>query len=472
LRTIRGVTPLALLGFVALACGVLAARSTLLAYTGIAVVAGSSAAVWALPRQVAVRTAAQATQLRASRVFFLVGLLLVGQLIFRPVLGLTGSDLCFLAALVLTLTYVTVFKRREVPLPSGVVAGAALFAVGACISAFSSHTLASSMGVTVRFLYLTLVWLWLATVVLRRVSDVRLGASLWVVSISISGLAAIAQLVYGNVIPDTDLAFGRMTGTAQHVSDLGGSAAVALPVAAALALHRHVDRRVRLVGAIGACLIVTALLLSGSVGGMIAAVAGVAVAACAARRTLSFLLVAALMAVAGAVASHLQMAERAASGTLLARIGSVTGSSGTFGERVNVYRAAWSHIANHLFVGVGFGFDPRAADAALPDLVHNAFLSVWYQGGLIAVVGLLIMSLSAFRSALAEAAAATGDDRLLGASLAGAFASYLVFGLGEPTLYVRYGWTPAALALALRAERLRSDRRPERARARCRDGSG
>lgn len=72
------------------------------------------------------------------------------------------------------------------------------------------------------------------------------------------------------------------------------------------------------------------------------------------------------------------------------------------------------------------------------------------------MAGLAVICAVTIRSGVRAVRGATGEaERLLAASLLGAFAAYLVFGLGEPTLYARYGWIPAALLLALEASRPR-----------------
>ena len=91
-------------------------------------------------------------------------------------------------------------------------------------------------------------------------------------------------------------------------------------------------------------------------------------------------------------------------------------------------------------------------------MIHNAFLNTWYQGGLLSLLGLVLISLSALRAGIEAAVAAeTAGERVLAGSLVGSFAVYLAFGLGQPTLYVRYGWVPVALLLALRTVQRRRD---------------
>jgi O-antigen ligase len=388
---------------------------------------------------------------RIGRLAFLVGLLLVGQLAVRPIYSTTASDYVFLAALIATCGGSILFRRDDLGfLPAGVLAGAGLFAIGACVSAFSGDATLTSIDVPARFLYLTVVWFWVATVVLRTTRDVRLGVSFWIVSLAVSGGAAIAQLFLGDVIPYTDPAFGRMTGTAQHVNDLGGSTAVALPAAVGLAFYGAAGSPTRLLGVASTLLITIGLVLSGSITGLLAAAVGIMVAALLGRRKLSFGIAALVIVLAIFVIWNVSTAEDAAS--LSERISAVSGQTGTVAARFDGFELAGDRIAENPFVGVGFGPDPLFSGGELSDLIHNAFLNTWYQGGLLSLLGLVLISLSALRAGIEAAVAAENEgERVLAGSLVGSFAVYLAFGLGQPTLYVRYGWVPVALLLALRA---------------------
>jgi len=461
---VASIWPLALVGTAAAACGYGVTRADGSFALAVALSAGALGVILLVSRTRPTWVASEgglgddADRFPAApRLAFFGGLLLLGQLSVRPIQSITAADYLFMLALGLTLYGLLATNQVRGLVPRGMIAGSALFALGALVTAAASDQGTSWIGTVVRLLYLVLVWTWIATIVLRRMRDIQIGTALWVISVAASGAAAVAQLVVGDVIPGTDLAFGRMTGTAQHVNDLGGSAAAALPAAIALALQATTSRVSVLIGISGAAIITTGLILSGSIGGMLGAAVGVTITAIASRRLRSLGLAVGLIAAAVITAMHVQ--ETGGGGTLGERIAFVSGPSGTVGDRLDVFRLAWGRIAENPLIGAGIGVDPRASDSPLPDVVHSAFLSVWFHGGLLALLGLIVLVGTALRVGIQTVAEAQdSDERLLAASFLGSFSAYIAFGLGEPTLYVRYGWVAVALLLALRATQLRSRR--------------
>ncbi len=247
-----------------------------------------------------------------------------------------------------------------------------------------------------------------------------------------------------------------MTGTAQHVNDLGGSTAVALPAAIGLAFYGGAGSATRLLGVATTVLITTGLVLSGSVSGLLAAGIGITVAAWFGRRKLAIGMAALVIGLAILTIGVATPEEGAT--TLSERISEVRGSNGTVAARFDGFEVAWTRIGENPFVGVGFEFEPLRAGGDISDVIHNAFLNTWYQGGLLALIGLLFIIVSCLRAGVqATVGATTPRERMLAGSLVGSFAAYLAFGLAQPTLYVRYGWVPVALVLALRAVQRRRD---------------
>jgi O-antigen ligase len=128
-----------------------------------------------------------------------------------------------------------------------------------------------------------------------------------------------------------------------------------------------------------------------------------------------------------------------------------------------VYRSVIPRIESNPLIGVGMGAEADANQSNL-GFPHNSLLGAWYQGGLLVLLGLLLVFASLIVTALdARRRAVDGRDRLLCAALLACLLAYLAFGMGAPTLYARYGWVPAALLLAVRAQQRRTNTASESA---------
>lgn len=400
------------------------------------------------------------TRLRLARFLYYCGLLSVGQLTIRPAFSLNLSDYLFFAALVVAFPSLFTQRLGDGYLPLGVLCGAYLFCLGALLSTFASLDPIRSLGWTIRFAFLTLAWFWLGTVVLRRPDQVRTAVACWVLSLAISGAGAIAQLFGGNVIPDTAIAHGRMTGFAQNVNDLGGSAAVAFIAAVWLATSSARSMPVFFAGVVTGALVATGIVLSGSVGGLIAATVAAAAYLALTRPSLRVILLAAVIAATALAVMQLQVREGVP--TPLQRVQQVRQQGGTVSSRLEVYRSVIPRIESNPLIGVGMGAGVHANQSDLQ--VHNQLLGVWYEGGVLALLGLLLLLASLIVTALdARRCALDGGQRLLCAALLACLLAYLAFGMGAPTLYSRYGWVPAALVLAVRAQQRRTNTASESA---------
>jgi O-antigen ligase len=403
------------------------------------------------------------TGVRLARFLYYGGLLSVGQMIIRPAFSLTLSDYFFFAAL--AAAFPSLFSQRlgDGYLPRGVLCGSYLFCLGALLSTFASPQPLRSLGVLVRFEYLTLVWLWLGTVVLRRPDQVRTAVACWVVSLVINGAAAVAQLVWGDVIPGATVVCGRMTGFGQHVNDLGGSEAVGLIAAVWLATSSARSIPVPFAGIATVALVGAGIVLSGSVGGLIAATVAAATYLALSRPSLRVILLAAAIAAAALAAIQLQIREGAP--TPLERIQQVRQEGGSMSSRLDTYRSVIPRIEHNPVIGVGMGagveMDTIQSDGTTHAVIHSQLLGVWYEGGLLALLGLLLVIASLIVTAVdAQRRAVDGRDRLLCAALLACLLAWLAFAMSSPSLYTRYGWVPAALVLAVRAQQRRTNTAP------------
>lgn len=393
---------------------------------------------------------------RVARGLYYAGLLLMGQIVLRPVAGLSISDGLFLAAFLAVWAETICGRRSTVPRirPRSLVLGTVLFAVGVVVSSAPLESPGPSLSHGLRFVYLTLAWFWVGSVVLRNHRQVACAVSLWVASVAVSGLAAVAQLFLGDVIPGTSPVYGRMTGTAFHMNDLGGMAAIALPLAIVLFSRPAGSLWSRRIALVLVSLVGAGLVLSGSVGGLLAAAVGGAVYGTASRvRGRS--VVTALVVLGGGFllvgaqgdAGSPRPQERASQ-----VVGTGNDGTATLWVRIDTNAAALKEIAQNPVVGRGLG-----QPAATGYQVHNVVLGPWYEGGLFAMLGMIVILVGVARAGLeALRSARSRTEWQLAIGLLAAFSAFLGFAMGAPVLFQRYGWAAAALLIALRCQQDRT----------------
>lgn len=382
--------------------------------------------------------------LRLARAFYYLGLLFLGQLVLRPLFSTTLSDWFFVISLMLALMAAKDRLSVSVGVVGLVMIGTALFLIGASIATLSSSDPVASLVVTAKFGYLTVVWFWLGSQLLRTRAHVHRAVMFWVASVAIAGTAAIAQYFLGDVIPGTSPEWGRMPGTGDHVNDLGAMAAIAL-VPAFVVGGRLLPGPLRIVPPL---LIFVGLLLSGAVAGMIAAAGALLV-----WFGLGHLPTRALVLVAVLVTASVVIVQSGGSElpvTPLQRIERVTSSSddpgATLWTRLETYRASLKRISENPIVGTGLASSDGLTTSGF--VVHNVLLGPSDRAGLLGGLGMLLILFSVARIGRTIFIEASTEDRPLCAALFSAFVAFLLFGMTAPILFQRYGWVAAALILA------------------------
>jgi O-antigen ligase len=352
-------------------------------------------------------------------------------------------------------------RRVAIKLPLLLLLGMAVFTVGGVISSFGSYSAFKSVAIVLRLILQTVFWFWLGTVVLTRREHIQRAVGLWVASAALCGTAAIAQVLAGpTVIPHTIAIYGRSTGFTNQPNDLGGICAIAfIPALMLFARPGRLGlRRVR------ACLLLlcvaAGLLLSGSVGALIAA--GAATVTWFAFRRISgrsatafAVLLAAVVATTGVqiargVPTPIDRFHR-----VTATSGNDTNGAGSLDSRIATYRVAGRAIRRNPFVGVGLDLVSVTRPFGVVSYqydVHNLLIGTWYKAGLLGIVGMLISVVAvAVGGRRAVDRSKSELDAMVAAALLSAFVGFVVFAMGAPVLFSRYGWIPAALLLAARA---------------------
>jgi len=397
---------------------------------------------------------------RLPRVLYYLGVLFIGQLTFRHRASVTLSDVFFFLSFVTMLGRIALERRRiEVSLPPLLLVGVFLFAIGGLISSFGTEVPQQSVVVIVKLIYVTVVWFWLGTVVLRRLEHVYTALALWVASAALNGAGALAQRFLGDVIPGGTVNWGRMTGFTANVNDLGGITSIALVPALVLLMVLAKGSRSLFLSMAGVILVSTGLLLSGSVGSLAAAAVACALWFGSHRARLQRVLA---IAAAGLALIALYSAQSSPdSQSVVQRLtrfgtGSPDDPDRTLGSRVATYHGALARISSNPVVGVGL--DPEN-NQINDHPVHNIVIGTWFQTGIVGLTGMVLIFVAGLRTARASILRAGSlEERAVALGLTASLVAFIVFLMSEPALFTRYGWVSMALLMALHAVQVTASR--------------
>jgi O-antigen ligase len=345
-------------------------------------------------------------------------------------------------------------------LPFLLLLGMALFSFGALFSTFYAYDAFKSTAIVARVIFLTVFWFWLGTVVLTRREHVTKAMTVWVASAALCGAAGAVQLLAENALPLAGtVQFGRVTGFTGQPNDLGGLSAVAFIPALMLAARRGISPVQRLFSYTCLIFLGGGLILSGSVGGLFAAMAATFVWFAFQRMSPESVLV--FAAVGVCVVGGVTVQALRGAPTPLERFDRVTSTSstvdgaGSLESRVETYRVAAAEIKEHPFVGVGLDLISTTRPFGVMSYgheVHNIVIGTWYKAGLFGIAGILIALLAILRTGWIAAVSSTSEaEQMVSVALLCSVVAFVAFAMSAPVLYSRYGWISAALLLALRA---------------------
>ena len=233
----------------------------------------------------------------------------------------------------------------------------------------------------------------------------------------------------------------------------GGAVSFALPFVYYLVLEREMSR---LSGAVVAAILLGGLALSASFTAFSSACVAAAVFA-----VVSGLRPGLKTSIAGLVAigivSQLQLVLPA---TFQARVVNAIESgdiseAGTFEGRAALIAEAWGMTDQHLLIGAGA--DQYRVISRMHAPVHNMYLLLWIEGGLVAMVGWISM----IGVLVANAIGVTRVNRRAGALALSVTTVLIIFSVASPHMYARLWAVPVLLAVAV-AREARTARRPAR----------
>lgn len=393
-----------------------------------------------------------------ARWLFYAGLATLAEITVRRG-PFTISDWLFLAALLVAVGD-TILRRRSIAsraIPRAFVLGVAVYAAGAVFSSINAASPRASLVDIARVVYLLLAWFWLTATVLQNTQQIRRAMNWWTISVAVTALGAVAQVVFGFTISGGYASYGRATGFTNHVNQLGGAAAIALVPAAMLAVFPR-QRAFQYVVAYAVLIAVGfGLTLSGSVDGLITAALGLLLWVLLGVRRRLTIAIAVGAAVVGLLVFTVATQQKhvASPFSRLSLVAAEGGpQSGTLISRVDTYRVAWERIQKDPFLGVGSDVGSRVAIRDFE--VHNIFLSRWFTSGLLGLIGFVLALGALFSVAWRTMIEADGDDEtLLARGLFIAVIAFLAFAQGAPIVFDRFAWVPVALLFSLRAVQLR-----------------
>jgi O-antigen ligase len=395
--------------------------------------------------------------LRLSRMLFYLGTALVAEAKFRPALGLTVSEMLFMAAFA-GCVFAALRGSTVTSLPRPVVAGVCIFAFGGVISSLGAHSPANSEVQVLHAAYVLLLWAWTGVMLLRTRPQILLAMTLWVVSASADGLGAMMQVLGVHGLTGA-LEGHRATGFTQHPNDLGGAAGVALVPALFLATWSEPGQSVvaRSLRWLLVALVTVGLVLSASVAGMAAGLVGVVVwlsspsVRAPSRVAIVAAVAATLLVVAmagGKVTSPTHRLEQVTSPA-----GTLPGA-GSGQERISTVKTAWPRIKQDPLVGTGLDSSGSVVKifsdgGVVPYQAHGAPLAAWYEAGLFGLIGILMIFGAIAVAGWRSLSAADGEDGLLiGFTLLAAFAAFMLYALAVPFVFQQYGWFSGVILLA------------------------
>ena len=312
------------------------------------------------------------------RFFFYLGLLTIGQTIFRPLFSFTISDWFFLIAFLLTASESLLRGNFPIRFPPLMIYGLLVFSIGGIVSSFYATMPVRSFIALIKYIYLMVVWFWVGTILMCKPKYIQNSIILWTTSAALSGFGALMQVFWDGIIPGTTPSWGRMTGFTEHVNDLGGLTSIALIPAIILIARFQKVNLFSLYFCLISILIASGLVLSVSMSGIFALIISLLVWLFLSSLSIKKIFV--LLVSFFLFLSIIVFQIRYEGISVISRLYDISYSglsSLTLQYRIDTYLDAWEAICDHPFFGVGLGPDVGLTKNGY--VVHNLFLLNWFE---------------------------------------------------------------------------------------------
>jgi len=275
----------------------------------------------------------------------------------------------------------------------------------------------------------------------RSEADLLRALAALVFSAAVNGLFAALDLVLGLSLSPAQrtwseyppLLLERAVGLTAHPNILGLVAAVTIPLTPML-FSRTSTARGRVAVSVGAVLIGCGLLLSGSRGGGLGALAGLLLVAVRSRnRGLRNAVVGVAL---GAVLMGWWLRDASLVGRLLGNSSSIAADQ----SREANLAEGWNLVSQGFPFGVGFSEITK---------VHSGLLAILAAGGVLSVAGFATWATGIWRAARFASRFPSATIRTISVGCVGSMVSVSCFLLVSPIIFHRYAVVPPAVVLAI-----------------------
>jgi len=382
-----------------------------------------------------------------ARILFFLGCLTIAQLGWRPVLSLTISDYLFFASFVIALIS-SVKSQFSYNLPKLFLIGIFIYSLGVLLTfpfINNQETEIWTAVILAKVIYLLLFWMWLGTQVLTTPRHIQIALLLFSISCLISAIFGLTESL--------PYPWSRPIGTAEHPNQFGATCALGLAIGYFSLIGKKVYpiKKSVLSAIISALILVfctSGLLASKSIGSIFAIVAAFIYwiytekyrikSVSIFSLTMTILIIGLLYAATVYHQTEYSLIERVMTQS------NVNDPNTTLRIRIDTYVDAYNTILKNPIVGTGIG-TPTITGYS----VHNIFLKVLFESGLLSLIGIIIIIGSAFLL-LYRTNKLPLPNNISGLPFVFfiTFLIYFVITLKEPILYNRFGWFPFLLCLA------------------------
>ena len=316
--------------------------------------------------------------------------------------------------------------------------------VGASIIAIQP---AASLLVVVRMVFVLFYWPWVIRHVLTETRLKHIAMYAFVLGCAVSGFVEILQSELHILALPAKVTGGRATAFTIQPDELGACLALGLVFGIGLAMQLGAGRYFHRV--ISVLLIAIGLILSASVSAMISALAACVVLLVLRKVNLRKLLTAVVVVLVVYTGGTSLLGSNSKSLNPITRFESTVGNSTTSNTgslRIDTYKAAWHGIVQDPVFGHGLDlysgivFYDIYLNVGYPP--HNLILIIWYQGGILFLLGTLLAVGAAFR----RVTGAGRRDPTRDIIFAGGIAS-LAYSMTAPVIFQTYFWLPFVLAM-------------------------